>query len=328
MIRSAAVPTEPFLEASAAPDLLELNARLRAEHRRRPDPWSFPVAEVRKARDEGKGIFPPARPDPDVEEATVPADGGHPIPIRIIRPKGRAARGTYLHMHGGGWMFGNAAESDPRLRRLAEFAGLTTVSVQYRLAPEDPFPAGPDDCLAVARALIGREIAGAPSDRLAIGGESAGAHLSVVTMLRLREEDGVQPFAAANLVAGVYDLTLTPSAAMSPERLIINTRDIEGFVACAVPSGTGLREPAVSPMFAGLAGMPPARFSCGTLDLLRDDTLFMTARWAASGHPTELALTSGGCHVFEAFGTPTGEASIAAADAWITSRLDEAARSV
>ncbi len=317
-------PADAFDPAAAPADLLELNARLRAEHARRADPWDLPVAEVRRAREEGRGIFPAAVPDPDTVATAVDGPAG-PVPVRIVVPKTREARGTFLHIHGGGWIFGQAVEYDVRLRRLAETAGVTTVSIDYRLAPENPFPAPQDDCLAVARALLDGRIEGAPATRCAIGGESAGAHLAVTTLLSLRDEDGARPFAAANLVAGLYDLSMTPSAhRFGEERLIINTRDIAGFVHCAVPEGMDLRDPLVSPLFADLSGLPPARFSVGTEDLLLDDTLFMAARLAAAGNAVEIAVTPGGCHVFEAFGTPTGLAANEAANAFIARALDAA----
>jgi acetyl esterase/lipase len=239
----------------------------------------------------------------------------------VIRPRTREAVGVFIHMHGGGWIFGQAVESDPRLRRMAETTGLATVSIDYRLAPEDPFPAAFDDCLAVARAVLDGAL-GLPTGFLAIGGESAGAHLSVVTLIRLRDEDGVAPFHAANLVAGFYDLSLTPSAARPDDpRIIIDAEDLARFAEFALPAGASPRDPRYSPMFADLSALPPARISVGSGDRLRDDSLFLAQRWAAAGNEAALAVTTGGCHVFEAFGTPSGEASIAAADAWLANRI-------
>ncbi|MFE4630638.1 alpha/beta hydrolase [Streptomyces mirabilis] len=108
-------------------------------------------------------------------------EGG--VTVRVFVPD--HADGVYLHIHGGGWAFGSADGQDERLWRLAEQAGLAVVSVEYRLAPEHPFPAGPDDCEAAARWLVKHAAAEFGTERLLIGGESAGAHLSVVTLLRL-----------------------------------------------------------------------------------------------------------------------------------------------
>lgn len=304
-------------------DLRDLNSRIRQEHEKRPDTWSAPIETVRKARLEGKGIFPLREPDSDAETLTVTGKDGRDIPVRVIRPKTREARGTFFHIHGGGWVFGEPVENDPRLRRLAEATGLATVSVDYRLAPEHPFPAAGDDCFEAALALSAGKIADLPTEWLAIGGESAGAHLSALTLIRMRDEAGSQPFRAALLVAGCYDMGMTPSVKNFGEaRLILNTRDVATFSSLAVPDPQALRDPRNSPLYADLASLPPAYFSCGTKDLLLDDTLFMAMRWQAAGNATELAVYNGGCHVFEVFGTETGKESLAKAEGFLNAERD------
>ncbi|RFC62643.1 alpha/beta hydrolase [Fulvimarina endophytica] len=318
------LPIDPsaFDPARIPADLARLNEHLRAEHAKRPDTWSMPIDVVRKARLEGKGIFPFRDPDPDAETIAIEGGDGRRIELRVLRPRTREARGTFLHIHGGGWVFGNAAENDQRLRRLAEATGLVTVSVEYRLAPEHPFPAAGDDCFEAALFVSAGKVDGAPTRMLAIGGESAGAHLASLTLLRLRDETGRQPFAAALLVAGCYDLSMTPSVAnFGEERLVLNTRDVKTFASLAIPDESRIADPVNSPLNADLAGLPPAYFSCGTKDLLLDDTLFMAMRWAAAGNPCELVLTNGGCHVFEVFGTASGEASLARAEAFLNQEI-------
>ncbi|MEN3792705.1 alpha/beta hydrolase [Fulvimarina sp. MAC3] len=312
-----------FDPAHMPDDLRDLNAYLRSEHDKRPDTWSFPIETVRKARLEGKGIFPQRQPDPDAEMFFVPGRDGRAIPVRVMRPKTREARGTFLHIHGGGWVFGEPFESDPRLRQLAEATGLATVSVDYRLAPEHPFPAAGDDCFEAALALAAGDIADLPTEWLAIGGESAGAHLSALTLIRLRDEAGSQPFRAALLVAGCYDMGMTPSVRnFGEDRLILNTRDVATFSSLAVPEPEALRDPRNSPLYADLTALPPAYFSCGTKDLLLDDSLFMAMRWRAAGNDARIALYNGGCHVFEVFGTPTGLKSLANAEAFLNGEID------
>ncbi|MDY8107738.1 alpha/beta hydrolase [Fulvimarina sp. 2208YS6-2-32] len=303
-------------------DLRALNETIRAEHAKRPDTWSVPIEEVRRARIEGKGIFPRPEPDPHAEIVEIAGRDGRAIRVRVLRPRTREARGTFFHVHGGGWVFGSAMESDPRLRRLAEATGLVTVSVDYRLAPEHPFPAAGDDCCEAALAVTGGGVADCPDGFFAIGGESAGAHLCAATLLRLRDDHHAQPFRAALLVAGCYDLGLTPSVAnFGEDRLILNSRDVSQFASLAVPRAEARRTPENSPLCARLHDMPPAFFSCGTADLLIDDTLFMAARWQAAGNPTQMSLTNGGCHVFEVFGTPSGEASLARAEAFLNAEI-------
>ncbi len=130
--------------------------------------------------------------EPPVADARAEEIAG--VPVRVLEPAG--FHGTYLHIHGGGWTMGSNAWQDQRLWRLAGEAGVRVVSVEYRLAPEHPFPACIDDCLAVAAALAGGNVA--------IGGESAGAHLAVLVLTELRAG-----FRGANLAYGCYDLGMS-----------------------------------------------------------------------------------------------------------------------
>ncbi|MFJ3201726.1 alpha/beta hydrolase [Streptomyces sp. NPDC086989] len=213
--------------------------------------------------------------------------------------------GVYLHVHGGGWAFGSADGQDERLWRLAVEARLAVVSVDYRLAPEHPFPAGPDDCEAAARWLIDHAEAEFGTRRLLIGGESAGAHLSVLTLLRLRDRHGITgAFRAANLLFGPYDLSMTPSQrSFGSRRLLSNTDSLRGSYELFTP-GTGpeqRRDPGLSPLFADLTGLPPARIVVGTEDPLLDDSLFLASRWQAAGAPVRLGVVAGAMHGFTLF---------------------------
>jgi acetyl esterase/lipase len=239
-----------------------------------------------------------------------------PVLLRIIAPE--RPDGVYLHIHGGGWTWGTADEQDPWLDRLADRSNLAVVSVEYRLAPENPYPAAPDDCEAAALWLVRHAKERFGTDRLFIGGESAGAHLAATTLLRLRDRHGVTPFAAANLFAGCYDLSLTPSVLhWGEERLILNTRDVVNFTAHYCGPDLDRRLPDVSPLHADLRGLPPALFSVGTRDLLLDDTLFMASRWAAAGNGADLSVWPGGCHVFIRFESALSEQALSRIDAFI-----------
>ncbi|MDJ1157995.1 alpha/beta hydrolase [Chelatococcus sp. SYSU_G07232] len=304
-----------FDPAAVDAETAALNADILARLTGAPDQWSFPAAVVRERRAAGLGPFPLAPKSPRAETVSIEGPGG-PLSLRIVAPE--RPRGVYLHFHGGGWMLGAADEQDPRLERLADNAGLACVSVDYRLAPEDPYPAGPDDCEAAALWLLREGARRFGTERFMIGGESAGAHLSVVTLLRLRDRHGLRPFRAANLVAGVYDLAMTPSVRnWGEEKLILNTRDIFLFVQGFLRRRGDVRDPDVSPIQADLAGLPPALFTVGTRDLLVDDTLFMSARWAAAGNRSELAVWPGGAHVFVAFPGALAERALARMDEFL-----------
>jgi acetyl esterase len=270
------------------------NEQLRAMLASLPAVESIPPVVTRRLRYEGKGVFPPPEFLPHAR--WVDANG---VRLRVLVPE--EPRGVYLHLHGGGWTIGAADLQDVGLWALAQETGLAMASVEYRLAPEHPYPAAPDDCETAARWLIlgGHEELGVPA-RFAIGGESAGAHLAVLTLLRLRE---LNAFAAANLVYGAYDLSGTPSRRQYAETLVLTNASMNWFTDNFLPEGDleSRRDPAISPLYAELTGMPPALFSCGTLDPLLDDTLFMEARWRSAGNETELRLYDDGVHGFNAF---------------------------
>lgn len=258
---------------------------------------------IREARERGDSIWGPIRRVEHAERRTLPGPVGE-IPVRILRPAPGPVRGVYLHLHGGGWTLGAEDQHDLLLDALARATGLAVLSVGYRLAPEHPYPAGPDDCEAAALWLLEHAGAELGSERLLLGGESAGAHLAVVTLLRLRDRHGATPFLGANLVYGCYDLELTPSARRWGERnLVLSTPIIRWFVDHFVPDPALRRHPDVSPLHADLAGLPPALFTVGTLDPLLDDSLFMAARWEAAGPPAVLEVHPGGVHGFNAFPT-------------------------
>ena len=145
---------------------------------RTPDPWS-------------NGWPPAERPNPPGSSVRTtqptgrsPGNGGA-IRLREFRPE--KVDGAMLHIHGGGWMTGSPEMMDLLNDAMSKTLNLAIVSVDYRLAPENPYPAGPDDCEAAALWLIENCRAEYGTDRLLIGGESAGAHLSAVTLLRLRD---------------------------------------------------------------------------------------------------------------------------------------------
>jgi acetyl esterase/lipase len=278
--------------------------------------WEVGAHVVRDARARGVGPFPNAPKSARARTVTIDGKGGHKVPLRVVAPE--SPKGVYLHLHGGGWVLGASDLQDSMLERINENAGLACVSVEYRLAPEHPYPAGPDDCEAAALWLIKNGKSEFGSDVLTIGGESAGGHLSAVTLLRLRDRHGFTGFKAANLVFGAFDLSMTPSQkAFGDERLVLRTIDIVKFCEAFLPGGQDRRDPDISPLYADLKGLPPALFSIGTRDALLDDSLFMHARWLTAGNQAELAVYPGGAHGFTAFPYGLAKAANARMDAFL-----------
>jgi acetyl esterase len=228
------------------------------------------------------------------------------VPCRVFRPEG-AARAVYLHFHGGGMILGAPEMNDAGNLELSRRHGVAVVSVDYRLAPEHPHPAGPDDGVAVAAWLLDHGAGELGSSRIVIGGESAGGYMSAAVLLRIRDELGaIDRVGGVNLVFGVYDWGRSPSQrgirpVDGPDML--TPEGIDFFTECYLPGRTDdeRRDPSVSPLFADLRGLPPALMSVGTADHLLDDTLMLAARYTAAGNEVELFVAPDMPHGFMAF---------------------------
>jgi acetyl esterase/lipase len=284
------------------------------------DDWSTPEGIVRLRQ---SAVLPNREPLDDTELMAIDGPAG-PIPARVRRPTG-PARGVYLDLHGGGWCIGSAATTDQDDARLADELGVVTVAIDYRLAPEDPFPAGPDDCEAAAVWLATGGAAELGGEHLLIGGASAGAHLAALTLLRLRDRHGLADrFVGANLLFGAYDLGMTPSQRSSPTAIGIPTPVIEQCYAHALPGldAEDRRDPSWSPLYADLEDLVPALLTVGTLDPLLDDSLFLAARWEAAGNRTELAVHPESIHGFTAFPTEMARAANARIHRFLGDCLD------
>ena len=279
-----------------------------------PPANSQPPSQTRADRESGKSVSGPIV----LSDLAVPRtirQGAHEVPVRVFRPD--VIKGVYLHIHGGGWVLGRAHHADLRNEQIARRCQVAVVSVDYRLAPEDPYPAGPDDCEAVALWLAEHARAEFGTNRLIMGGDSAGAHLSVVTLLRLRDRHGFHGFTGANLVYGMYDFSLTPSAAnFGDPGLPLPTPVIRWFLDQFV-APDGRRDADLSPLYADLSDLPPALFSVGTLDPLLDDSLFMASRWNTAGNSTEIEIYPGGVHGFVGYAYPLATQANARIDQFI-----------
>lgn len=288
-------PADPFDPGAVAPETAAFNAQLEAALAELPPVHELPPELTRKARAEGRGVFPVAGPLAGSEWRGIAGAPGGPGRVRLSLPEG-APRGTYLHIHGGGWTLGCPDQYDAYNQRIARATGCRVVSVRYRLAPEHPWPACADDCEAAA--LWALETFGGP---LLIGGESAGGHLSAVTLIRLRRRGLAGRVAGVVLNYGCFDLRMTPSMANWGERYLILSTPVTDWFVRNLLSERSAADPEVSPLLADLAGLPPALLQVGTCDPLLDDSLFMAARWRAAGNPAELAVYPGGVHAFDMF---------------------------
>jgi acetyl esterase/lipase len=291
-----------FRDDSVSEETRAFNVGLQELLMSQPNTAQFSPDQIRRARREGKSWLGPVVHSDHAHTITIDGPGGD-LDLRIINAG--ESNGAYLHIHGGGWVLGAADLSDVPNEAMAEAAGVTVVSVDYRLAPEHPYPAGVEDCAAAAKWLIdeGESVFG--TNRFTIGGESAGANLAAATLLNTRDDVGYIDWLGANLVYGSYLPHGTPSVRhWKTEGLVLEPDTMTWFGKHYVAGQKiAMDDPDFSPLYGELHDMPPALFSVGTWDPLIDDSLFMATRWLAAGNDTELAIYPGGVHGFDAFPT-------------------------
>jgi acetyl esterase len=254
----------------------------------------------------------PSPADPPAVEEIVEAAGAR-VPVRIFTPSDGRARGVYLDIHGGGFYMDSAARDDVRNRDLAEALHITVVSVDYRLAPEHPWPAAPDDCEAAALWLVEHADARFGSSRLAIGGRSAGATLAAATLLRLRDRGAVDGFTGAALQFGTYDL----SAQTPAGRLIADEYFIRAYVGHVEDRTT----PDISPIYGDLHDLPPALLVVGSNDVLLEDNFAMAGRLCAAGNDVELRIYPESPHGFTGHPTAMARTAVSGIDSWLLERV-------
>ena len=308
-----------LLTATPSAETAAFVADLKARLRGLPAQNEIPIEATRRARAEGRGLFPLGGPRDAATWLVAPTVPGR---VRLSRPAG-PVRGVYLHVHGGGWTFGAPEQYDDWNLALAQAASVAVVSVPYRLAPEHVWPACIDDIEAAARWLLAEAPALFGTDRLVIGGESAGAHLALVAVQRLRDAAAMAGVVGMVLNYGCFDLRLSPSMARwGAESLILSTPVVDWFVDNLTGGNRALRaDPAVSPLLADLAGLPPALIQVGTFDPLIDDSLALAAGLVRAGVPVDLRLYPGGVHGFDRFTLPLADEANAAVGAFVRGRF-------
>ena len=248
----------------------------------------------------------------------IPGPAGD-LALRIFKPD--TIRAVVLEIHGGGWFLGTAASDDIQNDIMARTCKVAVVSVDYRLAPENPFPACINDCKAAAKWLVNHAIKEFGTDKLFISGASAGGHLSAVTTLYIRDSlHAIDKLRGVNLIYGCFDLSRTPSCRMATDStLLINKKYLDDNYELVFHGWNKeqLRDPKYSPLYADLKNLPPALFTIGTLDPLIDDSYFMEARWRLAGNKTYLATYPESSHGFNFFPSQMARAANEKMYQWI-----------
>jgi acetyl esterase/lipase len=237
-----------------------------------------------------------AQPLPaDVTVTTAALNG---VPIAEITVDDVEPRHVVLYFHGGVYVLGEAVQAAGLAAQIARRTNATVISVGYRLAPENPYPAAVDDALAAYQALLDN---GTDPADIAFAGESAGGGLAIATLVNARDH-GLPLPAAAYVMSPYADLTLA-GATMETKRDLDPLLSPEALRA-RVPDYTAGHDPAlalISPIFADLAGLPPLIIQAGTHEVLLDDAIRLTGQAATADVAVTLDITPGVPHVFQAY---------------------------
>jgi acetyl esterase/lipase len=260
------------------------------------------VATMREALNDVMARVPVAG---DVDHAPTTLGGVNAIDVTI---RGIDTANTILYFHGGVYVIGSAAQTVPLVSDLARRAQARAVTVDYRLAPEDPYPAAVDDARAAYEGLLAQ---GVDAGQIALAGESAGAGLAVATLLALRDAGTPLP-SSAFLMSPYADLTLSGETMLenqaidpilTPEGLRLRVPDYVGRADAS--------DPQISPVFGDLSGLPPLLIQVGSHEILLSDALRLAGRAAIDEVPVTLEVTPGVPHVFQGFAAVLDEGDAA-----------------
>jgi acetyl esterase len=254
----------------------------------RPSSRTLPLPDGRRNFDE---MIDPLTTYPEVgavEDLTIPV-GGHDVPVRIYRGERPATAGTAVFFHGGGWVFGDLQSHDGVCRSITHDSGITTVAVDYRRAPEHPFPAAVDDAAGVVRWLAahGDEI-GVATRPLAVVGDSSGANLAAAVSLVLRDE-GDSPVAFQALLYPVTDPAMdTESYRENADDPFLSADEMVWYWA-QYGDGKAPDDPRAALSTAtDLRGLPPAYLLLAGFDPLRDEGLAFGEALRRAGVPVRV----------------------------------------
>jgi acetyl esterase len=243
------------------------------------------------------------------------ADG---VPVRVYRPAADTNLPIFVVLHGGGWVIGNVEQYDGIARWLANASGTVVVSVDYRLAPEHPYPAPLDDCFTALKwaAAHATEIGGDAS-RIAIGGDSAGGNLAAVCALLARDAGGPE-LALQALIYPVTDVNFgTRSYVANGEGYLLEAEQMRWFVDSYTAGKVDPADWHVSPLRADeLAGVAPAVVLTAEFDPLRDEGALYADRLRDAGVDVEYKCFEGMIHSF--FGLPAFDSAHDAMDFVVT----------
>ncbi len=237
-----------------------------------------------------------------ITDMKIPGPAGE-IPLRVYTPSGAGPFGCLVFFHGGGWVIGNIETHDVVCREFTAGAGVVTVSVDYRLAPEHRFPAAPEDCYAATKcAFDNAKSINIDPNRIAVGGDSAGGNLAEVVSQMARDRGG--PKVAFQLL--IYPATdcvnETPSQReFAKDGYILSTADMHWFYGHYLTAADKTNPYACPAVAKNLAGLPPAYVMTAAIDPLRDEGEAYGAKLREAGVKVKVKRYEGVCHGFVSF---------------------------
>jgi acetyl esterase len=260
---------------------------------------------VEQAREENLAGVPivtgPPRPMARVEGMTIPGPAGE-IPARLYVALGapKPPQPLLVYYHGGGWVIGDLDTHDGVCRFLADYSGCRVLSIDYRLAPEHPFPAPLEDAAAAfAWAAEQADELGIDPERIAVGGDSAGANLSTAVCLQARDSDSPRPAMQLLLYPPTDATGGQASRDTFAEGFLLTRSDMDWFECRYLPDGCESDDPRVSMMRAAdVSGLPPAYVATAGFDPLRDEGETYAQRMREAGVKVALRRQSSLIHGF------------------------------
>jgi acetyl esterase/lipase len=271
---------------------------------------------ILERRDVMEASIPPFE-HPDVTVEPVDAAG---VPAEWVRHRSATDGAAVVHLHGGGYTSGSVHTHRAFGAALSAAAGVPVLMVDYRLAPEHPFPAALDDAAAALSWVIGSGLAPAS---VVLSGDSAGGGLAASVLVRRRDE-GADPLAGAVLLSPWTDLAMTGDSYDSEDgRDPMVSRASLRPSAEAYLAGVEPRDPGPSPMFADLSDLPPLLVHVGEVEVLRDDAVVLAERAALAGTEVESWVAPGMIHVWHLFAgiVPESDHALGVVAEWIRARL-------
>jgi acetyl esterase/lipase len=271
--------------------------------RSRPAPAEASIEEQRASFEQMASLFPLAA---DVVSEPVDADG---VPAEWIVAPGAADDKIVLYLHGGGYAAGSIKSHREMISRISRAAGVRALAIDYRLAPEHPYPAAVEDSTAAYRWLLST---GVDPARLVIGGESAGGGLTAATLVALRDAGDPLPAAGVCLSPWVDMEALGESMTTKAELDPIVQREVIIELAKAYLGGAHPRTPLAAPLYADLTGLPPLLIQVGTSEALLDDSTRLGERAKSAGVDVTVELWDDMIHMWHFFAAvlPEGQQAI------------------